>query len=57
MINNRAGGMGLTSGRKTFQKLMAEGVDLPNAIQDVYLDKGIVLAQGNQVRLRLALMT
>lgn len=37
VINKRAGGMGLISGRKAFQKPMAEGVQLLNAIQDVYL--------------------
>ena len=37
VINKRAGGMGLISGRKAFQKPMAEGVKLLNAIQDVYL--------------------
>ncbi|MCC7292539.1 MAG: class I fructose-bisphosphate aldolase [Phycisphaerales bacterium] len=44
VINKRAGGMGLISGRKAFQKPMADGVKLLNAIQDVYLDKGIGLA-------------
>ena len=38
MINKRAGGTGLISGRKAFQRPMAEGVELLNAIQDVYLD-------------------
>ena len=38
VINKRAGGMGLISGRKAFQRPMAEGVELLNAIQDVYLD-------------------
>ena len=37
VINKRAGGMGLISGRKAFQKPMADGVTLLNAIQDVYL--------------------
>ena len=43
VINKRAGGMGLICGRKAFQKPMAEGVELVNAIQDVYLcdDVGI----------------
>jgi class I fructose-bisphosphate aldolase len=36
--------MGLISGRKAFQRPMAEGVDLLNAIQDVYLDDAITLA-------------
>lgn len=44
VINKRAGGMGLISGRKAFQKPMAEGVELLNAIQDVYLDPGITVA-------------
>jgi class I fructose-bisphosphate aldolase len=44
VINKRGGGMGLISGRKTFQKPMKEGVELFNAIQDVYLDKEITIA-------------
>jgi class I fructose-bisphosphate aldolase len=36
--------MGLISGRKAFQRPMPEGVEILNAIQDVYLDKGIDLA-------------
>lgn len=44
VINKRAGGMGLISGRKAFQKPMKEGVDLLNSIQDVYLDKGVTIA-------------
>jgi class I fructose-bisphosphate aldolase len=44
VINKRAGGMGLISGRKAFQKPMAEGIELLNAIQDVYLDGGIDIA-------------
>lgn len=44
VINKRAGGMGLISGRKAFQKPMDEGVKLLNAIQDVYLDDSITLA-------------
>ncbi len=44
VINKRAGGMGLISGRKAFQKPMADGVKLLNAIQDVYLCKEIALA-------------
>ncbi len=44
VINKRAGGMGLISGRKAFQKPMAEGVQLLNSIQDVYLDNSITLA-------------
>ena len=39
VINKRAGGMGLISGRKAFQRPTAEGVELLNAIQDVYLDE------------------
>jgi len=41
VINKRAGGMGLISGRKAFQKLMPEGIALLNAIQDVYLARDI----------------
>ena len=44
VVNKRAGGMGLISGRKAFQKPMKEGVELLNTIQDVYLDKSITLA-------------
>lgn len=44
IINKRAGGMGLISGRKAFQKPMKEGVALLNAIQDVYLDSDVTLA-------------
>lgn len=44
VINKRAGGMGLISGRKAFQRPFAEGVDLLQAIQDVYLCKDIGLA-------------
>ena len=44
MINKRAGGMGLISGRKAFQRPRSEGVDLLNAVQDVYLDTDIGLA-------------
>ena len=44
VINKRAGGMGLISGRKAFQKSRAEGVALLNAIQDVYLDSKITVA-------------
>ena len=44
VINKRAGGMGLILGRKAFQKPMKEGVELLNAIQDVYLCKEIILA-------------
>jgi class I fructose-bisphosphate aldolase len=44
VINKRAGGMGLISGRKAFQKPLKEGVDLLNAIQDVYLCKDVTVA-------------
>jgi class I fructose-bisphosphate aldolase len=44
VINKRAGGMGLISGRKAFQKPTAEGVALLNAIQDVYLAKEVTVA-------------
>lgn len=44
VINKRAGGMGLISGRKAFQKPMSEGVKLLNAIQDVYLCKEVTVA-------------
>ena len=44
VINKRAGGMGLISGRKAFQKPMAEGIKLLNAIQDVYADPRIDIA-------------
>jgi len=44
VINKRAGGTGLISGRKAFQKPMAEGVKLLNAIQDVYLSPEVTIA-------------
>lgn len=44
VINKRAGGMGLISGRKAFQRPMKEGVEILQAIQDVYLDKTIDIA-------------
>ena len=44
VINKRAGGMGLISGRKAFQRPMAEGVKILNLIQDVYADKTITIA-------------
>ncbi len=44
VINKRAGGMGLISGRKAFQRPMKDGVALLNAIQDVYLTKEVTLA-------------
>jgi class I fructose-bisphosphate aldolase len=44
VINKRAGGMGLISGRKAFQRPMSEGIELLHAIQDVYLDEEITVA-------------
>ena len=44
VINKRAGGQGLISGRKAFQKPMQEGVEILNAIQDVYLEPAITIA-------------
>lgn len=44
VINKRAGGMGLISGRKAFQRPMNQGVELLNAIQDVYLCKDVTIA-------------
>tara|TARA_Y100001970_G_scaffold137790_1_gene169535 strand:- start:3457 stop:3669 length:213 start_codon:yes stop_codon:yes gene_type:complete len=44
VVNKRAGGLGLISGRKAFQRPMQEGVDLLNAIQDVYLNESITVA-------------
>ena len=44
VINKRAGGQGLISGRKAFQKPMKQGIELLNTIQDVYLDKLINIA-------------
>ena len=44
VINKRAGGTGLISGRKAFQRPMGEGVKLLNSIQDVYLDDSISVA-------------
>src|SRR5688572_10235224 len=44
IINKRAGGMGLISGRKAFQRPMKEGAEILNAIQDVYLDRDITIA-------------
>src|SRR5712692_4670777 len=44
VINKRAGGMGLISGRKAFQRPLNEGVRLLNAIQDVYLSKDVTVA-------------
>jgi class I fructose-bisphosphate aldolase len=44
IINKRAGGMGLISGRKAFQRPLKEGVALLNSIQDVYLSKEVTIA-------------
>jgi class I fructose-bisphosphate aldolase len=44
VINKRAGGMGLISGRKAFQRPMPDGIKLLNAIQDVYLEKEVTIA-------------
>ena len=44
VINKRAGGMGLILGRKAFQRPMSEGVEIINAVQDVYLCKEITVA-------------
>lgn len=44
VINKRAGGIGLISGRKAFQRSMKDGIALLHAIQDVYLDKGVTIA-------------
>ncbi len=44
IINKRAGGMGMISGRKSFQRPLKEGIQLLNAIQDVYLEKQITAA-------------
>ncbi len=44
VINKRAGGMGLISGRKAFQRPMTEGVKILNAIQDVFLDEQVTVA-------------
>jgi len=44
VVNKRAGGQGLISGRKAFQKPMNEGIALLNAIQDVYLDSSVTIA-------------
>jgi class I fructose-bisphosphate aldolase len=44
VVNKRAGGMGLILGRKAFQRPFAEGVEMIQAIQDVYLDRDITIA-------------
>ena len=54
VVNKRAGGMGLISGRKAFQKPMNEGVKLLNAIQDVYLDPSITLGDERHEEDRIA---
>src|SRR4029450_3355688 len=47
VTNKRAGGMGLISGRKAFQRPMAEGAQLLQTIQDVYLCKDVTIAYGD----------
>jgi len=44
IINKRAGGTGLISGRKAFQKPFADGIKILNAVQDVYLSPDITIA-------------
>ena len=44
VINKRAGGMGLITGRKAFQRPLEEGIKLVNLVQDVYLSKEITIA-------------
>ncbi len=44
VINKRAGGMGLITGRKAFQRPTAQGIKLLNTVQDVYLDERITVA-------------
>ena len=44
VINKRAGGMGLISGRKAFQRPIKEGAKLLNAVQDVYLSREVTVA-------------
>jgi len=44
VINKRAGGMGLISGRKSFQRPMKEGIELLHSIQDVYLNPAVTVA-------------
>ena len=44
VVNKRAGGMGLILGRKAFQKPVAEGVEIINAVQDVYLCEDVTVA-------------
>jgi class I fructose-bisphosphate aldolase len=44
VINKRAGGMGLISGRKAFQRPLKDGAALLNSVQDVYLDPSVTIA-------------
>ena len=44
MINKRAGGTGLITGRKAFQRPMNEGIEILNAVQDVYLSDDVTIA-------------
>ena len=44
VVNKRAGGMGLILGRKAFQRPMKDGVQIINAVQDVYLSKEVTIA-------------
>jgi class I fructose-bisphosphate aldolase len=44
VVNKRAGGMGMISGRKAFQRSRADGIELLNAIQDVYLCSEVTIA-------------
>ena len=44
IVNKRAGGMGLILGRKAFQKPFAEGVELLQTVQDVYLSEDVTIA-------------
>jgi len=44
VVNKRGGGTGLISGRKAFQRPMKDGVELLNAIQDVYLAREVTIA-------------
>jgi class I fructose-bisphosphate aldolase len=44
VVNKRAGGTGLISGRKAFQRPTEEGIELLQAIQDVYLDESVTVA-------------
>jgi len=44
VVNKRAGGMGLISGRKAFQRPMEDGIKLLNLIQDVYLCDEVIVA-------------